>query len=585
MFEHSCESNDGKGRIGFMVLGPLFGLLYVILLPIIGVMTVLLALPEIASAKKSPAPNTSGMCVTCHTSKGVVKTFSNREKMSVAVNLAELRGSVHASLGCNDCHQKISMSSHPGRTFDSRRAFAIDAAAACGACHSDEQLRSKPNHAFSVNRQNAPPCTDCHGAHGVQRVADMKKAGNGNSYCLTCHQLNITKVHRNGERLSLHIDPALLGSSVHAQRSCSDCHAAYSRDSHPVVNYESSRDHSIKVSGVCRTCHADKQHAVNESIHFRLMREGNQKAPVCTDCHGFHAVGPKAAYETLNGTPCKKCHAEIFSMYSTSVHGAAKINGGEHKAPLCSSCHFAHDVQAASMAERMKKACLGCHQDAEAAHTKWLPNAGLHLSAVTCASCHSPKANKGIELRLADESTGEPFTEAQLRTILGSDYENLAGMLGAHGEGIGPDQLWGLVARLNQKGTNAKVTFLGTMDVVDGRDAHLLSAKKNAVRECENCHAATSGFFRSVTVAVVKADGRLSRYKAKPEVLGSMFSFAALKHFYVLGSTRLKLLDWFGLAMVLGGISVPVLHMTARFLTSPIREARRLNRLRKEGRR
>jgi predicted CXXCH cytochrome family protein len=304
-------------------------------------------------------------------------------------------------------------------------------------------------------------------------------------------------------------------------------------------------------------------------------------APVCTDCHGFHAVGPKETYDTLAGVPCKKCHDEVFKVYSKSVHGMAKATG-EHKAPLCFSCHFAHKVNSASMAEKIKDACTGCHKEVETAHNKWLPNAGLHLSAVACAACHSPGSSRGIQLRIVDENTGNPFTDEQLRNLLGASYESLSRQADVHGEGIAPNELWNIVARLNEKGTAAKVTFLGKMNVGKG-EAHQLALKKNAVKECENCHSANSDFFKSVTVAVVKADGSLLRYRAKPEVLGSMYSFLPLKQFYVLGSTRLKVLDWLGILMVFGGMAVPIAHITLRVLTIPIREAKRMNGRRKEG--
>lgn len=129
------------------------------------------------------------------------------------------------------------------------------------------------------------------------------------------------------------------------------------------------------------------------------------------------------------------------------------------------------------------------------------------------------------------------------------------------------------------------MTFLGKMEVSDGSEAHMLSLKRNAVRECEECHTSGSNFFKTVTVAIVKADGRLKEYKVQPEVLGSMISLASLKNFYVLGSTRLKILDWIGILMVFGGMSVPLLHITFRILTSPIREAKRLNKMRKGDKR
>jgi hypothetical protein len=237
------------------------------------------------------------------------------------------------------------------------------------------------------------------------------------------------------------------------------------------------------------------------------------------------------------------------------------------------------------MTEKIRSACLNCHKGVETAHDKWLPNAGLHLSAVACAACHAPNSNRGIVLRLYDENTGKAFTDEELSKLLGRDYARLKEKVNVHGEGISSDELWNVVSVLNSKGTDARITFMGKMEVGSGIEAHQLAVRKNAVRDCESCHYEGSDFFRNVTVAVVKADGKVIKYKAKPEVLGSMLSLRSLRDFYVLGSTRIKLLDWLGILMVAGGIMLPVAHLTTRILTSPVREAKKLNKMRKEGRR
>lgn len=582
MTKKSHENNGEQGTLGLLILGPVFGMIYVVLLPLIGLLTLILALPGYANAKKAPVLESAGMCMTCHSSKGISKVFRNNERMSVFVKADDFKGSVHSSLSCTDCHRKISMATHPGREFASKTAFLAETGKACRTCHTDQQLKSKPNHAFLANKTNGPPCTECHGSHTVKPVAKWKPVLADNQYCLTCHQQHISKTLTNGEKLSLHIDPAQLKSSVHNNHACSDCHTEFTRTSHPMVNFGSSREHSVRVSEACKKCHAEKYSAVRESIHYTMINEGNLKAPVCTDCHGFHSVGPKESFDTMSGVPCRKCHEEVFKVYSKSVHGMAREKG-HHEAPLCSSCHFAHEVKVTAMTERIKNACLGCHSNAEAAHEAWLPNSELHLSAVSCAACHSPNSGRGIYLRLFDENTGKPFTEEQIMKILGAQFEGLTNRLSAHGEGMDSYELWNIVKLLNEKGVDAKVTFLGRMDVSTGIEAHQLSVKKDAVRQCESCHQQNSDFFKTVTVAIVKADGRLTRYTAKPEVLGSVISLLSLKQFYVLGSTRLKILDWLGLAMVAGGMMVPVAHLTARILTSPIREAKRLNRLRRGG--
>jgi predicted CXXCH cytochrome family protein len=571
MSGESTEKISGKGTVGLVIFGPILGMFYVCLLPLIALMTLLVALPELASAKKTDILENSAVCMGCHSSHDFTKTFRNKEKMTVFVNENDFKSSVHRFLSCTDCHGKISLDTHPGNSgmYEDRAAFTVAMASACRKCHSDAQLKAKPNHAFLTNKTNGPPCMECHGAHEVKRIAEWKTAlSSNNQYCLTCHSRNISKKHKNGETLSLHIDPTSLTASVHNKHECSDCHSEYSRSSHPVKQFESGRTHSIAVSEACKKCHSDKYQAVHESIHYKMISEGNLKAPVCTDCH----------------VPCRKCHEDIFKIYSKSVHGMAKAKG-THNAPLCFSCHFAHEVKVTAMTEKIKGACLGCHKDAEEAHTKWLPNAALHLSAIACAACHSPGSGKGIYLRLYDQETGKPFTEEQMAKLMGTTAAGLAQKIDPHGEGIESEELWSIVRQMNEKGSSAKVTFFGRMDVSNGAEAHQLSFKKNAVKECENCHSQGSDFFKSVTVAVVKADGRMTRYKAKPEVLGSMFSLLSLRQFYVLGSTRLKVLDWIGILMVFGGISLPIAHVTLRAITSPIREARRLNKMRKEGKR
>jgi hypothetical protein len=594
MFSESAEKMNDKGTLGLVILGPLFGLVYVCFLPLIALLTLLLALPEFATAKKPDILENGGACMGCHESRDLTKTFGNGEKLALFVSAKDFNGTVHSFLNCTDCHQKVSLDSHPGATaYPSRSAFVLSAVTACRTCHSDAQLQTKPNHAFLMNNKtHAPPCTECHGSHSIKRISEWKPTLAGNQYCLTCHRQKISMTMRNGEKLSLYIDPSLLASSVHNKHACSDCHSDYTRESHPVRTFESNRKHSIAVSQVCSRCHADKSTAIKGNIHYNLsfevgdtlISQGNPKAPVCTDCHGFHKVGPKETYDTLSGVPCRKCHEQIFKLYSKSVHGLARANG-EHKAPLCFSCHFAHEVKPVAMAERIKTACLGCHKEVETAHRKWLPNADLHLSMVSCASCHSPGSKKGIYLRLVDDNTGKPFTEDQMAELLGTGYEDVKRMLSAHGEGIDSAELWSIVQRLNEKGTNAKITFYGRMDVSDGSDAHRLSFKKNAVKDCEQCHAAGSGSFRDVTVAIVRADGKLATYKAKPEVLGSVVSLLSLRQFYVLGGTRLKALDWIGLVMVFGGMLVPIGHITARVLTAPLRERRKNMKAGKEDRR
>ncbi len=539
-----------------------------------------LVLPGLSAAAKLPVIENAGACMGCHDSREAAVVFKNKEKMSVFVTESDFRNTVHGPLNCTDCHQQVSLETHPGRVIERKGAFAKEASGACRTCHQDDQLKAKPNHAYMVEKAGAPLCAECHGGHNVRRISEWKSSLRGKEYCMTCHRQNISKTLGSGEKLSLHIDPSNLAASVHNKHECSDCHVEYTRDSHPVKTFADSREHSISVAGICRRCHAEKDVLIKGSSHYNLsfqvgetlVGKGNPKAPVCTDCHGFHTVGPKTTYEILSGVPCRKCHEDIFKVYAKSVHGMAKEKG-EHRAPLCASCHFAHEINFTAMTDKIKGACLGCHKGVEGLHKKWLPNAELHLNAVACAACHAPASEKGISLQLIDEKTGKPFTREQILQLLGDTGEELSLRLDAHGQGLDSYELSYIVRQLNERGAGAKVTYLGKMDIMKYSEAHQLSLKKNAIRECESCHSRDSKFFKRVTLAVIRADGGMDRYPAQSDVLTSIISTLSSKQFYVLGGTRVALLDYAGIFVVICGLLFPVAHITLRVLTAPLRRA------------
>ena len=63
--------------------------------------------------------------------------------------------------------------------------------------------------------------------------------------------------------------------------------------------------------------------------------------------------------------------------------------------------------------------------------------------------------------------------------------------------------------------------------------------------------------FERVTVSAIGADERPLRYDAHPDVLTSPLSVDALRSFYAIGGTRIKLLDALLALALFAGISVP----------------------------
>ena len=175
---------------GIFVLGPLSGLLFICLLPLLSMLIVVTLLSKMASASDVMQSEEAAMCMGCHANQDVVKTFGNKEKLSVRISERHFKDSVHGFLTCTSCHSTVSMDNHPSANYASRRAFAVQISTACKGCHSDEQLMAKPMHRAAISRSNAPPCSDCHGSHSIRKSAGWKEASTSTSqYCLTCHKL------------------------------------------------------------------------------------------------------------------------------------------------------------------------------------------------------------------------------------------------------------------------------------------------------------------------------------------------------------------------------------------------------------
>jgi predicted CXXCH cytochrome family protein len=375
--------------------------------------------------------------------------------------------------------------------------------------------------------------------------------------CLGCHSAKGLEMKlANGDKLSLQVDGAAFGKSVHSKIGCAVCHANTSFENHPPVKKKAagSREYSLEMNKICQTCHEPIFKLYEGSIHATMFRDGNLYAPVCTDCHSPHAVMAKAAYDAKSGAPCSNCHSPIFNSYKGSVHGQAGLE--------CANCHRAHDVNPATTGDQLKDACLGCHPDALAAHKTWLPNAGRHFDAVSCPACHSPNAKRKVDLRLYDNATQQRVSEKEGVP----QFESRARLADAKGGGLDAMALQSLLRGFNTEGTDNKTTLRGRLEVTTGVEAHQLARSSDAVRDCAKCHQQGADPFQSVTVSIVGPDGRTVRYGAKPEVLNSVISVDSVGGFYAIGGTRIKLLDWLLALAVLGGIGAPLGHLTLNWL-------------------
>jgi hypothetical protein len=387
--------------------------------------------------------------------------------------------------------------------------------------------------------------------------------------CLRCHSKKLKKTLEDGEKLLLHVSATEYSESAHSDIGCSGCHTAIAGKKHPSRDpVASKRAYSVDQNEICRDCHATKFEQYEGSIHARLVSDGNISAPVCADCHSAHSVQPMVTYEPVTGLPCKNCHEAVYDAYSLSVHGKARTDGNvvraSHiQAPICANCHQAHEVNAVAAGDQLRTACLDCHEGASLAHELWLPNSGLHLEVVSCAACHSPEAERRIDLELFDNLTRVPVGG-------NGDYDAMSQRMNAldeAGDGLDPVELWQLVRETSRDGQAVDVTLRGRMKVQSGIGAHQLAVKADAVRDCDSCHEKGAEPFRNVTVSITGPDGRKQYYPADSDILNSVVSVDSVSGFYAMGGTRIKVLDVLLLLGLLGGLAIPAGHLTiGRFL-------------------
>ncbi len=391
----------------------------------------------------------------------------------------------------------------------------------------------------------------------------QQTADDPDAKCLKCHSKKLKKKLEDGETMFLQISAEDFDQSVHRVIGCTGCHRDVAKGKHPSRQpIASRREYSLKHNQTCSQCHAAKYTAYEGSVHASLVAEGSASAPVCSDCHSSHAIQERSVYEPVSGEPCSTCHEAIYDAYASSVHGQAREHGNvireaHVQAPICSGCHQAHDVTAVAASDYLRDTCLDCHEGAAVAHEQWLPNAGMHLQSVSCAACHSPMAERRVDLQLYDKLTRVPVVQGEEDTPIANRLREID----ASGDGLSPVELWKLVRASSREGNGTDVTLRGRMEVATGVDAHRLAPRIEAVRSCESCHQGGAEAFQNVTVSISGADGRKQRFAADKKVLNSVVSVDSVGEFYAPGGTRIRMLDGLLVLALVGGLAIPAGHI------------------------
>jgi formate dehydrogenase gamma subunit len=258
-------------------------------------------------------------CLDCHGDNTLVKTNAAGKSVSLFVDLAKLKRSIHKTNDCISCHADVT-ARHP----DDNQPVA---SANCGVCH-PRQTRtfdlSVHGQALRSGHDEAPTCRDCHDSHEI--ISDRSPT----SPIYRTHQLETCGACHDKEArdwLASGHGQAVESGSLDAP-TCTTCH-----NDHEIRALSGAVARTI-TEDVCAPCHAsgrmntkynlpgDRVQTFLNSYHGLASRNSDMLVASCADCHGYHRVLLSSDTNSpvnpmhLVGT-CGKCHPganEEFSL-------------------------------------------------------------------------------------------------------------------------------------------------------------------------------------------------------------------------------------------------------------------------------
>ncbi len=342
-------------------------------------------------------------CLACHNDSTLTKDVGGKP-VSLYVNEEKFKASMHGAMfSCVDCHKDIKSVPHE----------TTPAKLSCGSCHAEQQTKYEASlhaQAIQAGSTKAATCTDCHGSpHELLAAGDPKSRVSHQNIPQTCGSCHGVKFAMAGSGLSnqqfLSYETSVHGRAVAAGNQkaavCTDCHG-----SHQILGAGNQKSPIFKfnVPQTCATCHEGIKTEFMASIHGKAIARGNWQAPVCTDCHGIHAIqrrkGPDSSVSgnQLAKNTCARCHEGMrltqefgiagrrASSYLSSYHGLAR-SGGSEIAADCASCHGIHNILPSSdprsmvSSANLVKTCGQCHPGATENFTKGKVHLDVPLSA------------------------------------------------------------------------------------------------------------------------------------------------------------------------------------------------------------
>lgn len=312
----------------------------------------------------------------------------------------------------------------------------------------------------------------------------------------------------------------------------------------------------------CMTCHGEEAiangggHLYIDPAKYGLTTHARIGCPSChnnvTKNHPADGIRPSRA-------KCKDCHAPVFEEYVKSLHA---------KNAECVDCHNPHAVKSllAVSGRDINIQCAKCHNNSVVvkSHSRWLPQAALHIDALPCATCHTGSQNYVIILYLVKREASSDFGGFEL-----ASFEDLKPALPSGGKismliDVNNDGLVSLneLKKFNKSSQYQKMSILGTMmPEMITHGYQILNNRWN----CTFCHASGPKALQTSYLAFPEKDGTYSRTAVeRGAILDILYG---TPDFYMLGTTRSTTLSIIGAVIAAAGLMVPIAHGTLRFLT------------------
>jgi len=280
-------------------------------------------------------------CLACHSDSSLTMKKKGQE-IQLYVNQDLLKHSAHESLECVNCHQGFDPASMPHAK--------VSKPVQCQSCH-DTGPYDKSVHGVVLGIEG---CSACHGKHNILSPKNPESTANRShlvSTCGRCHKMEDERYSRSRHGMAL-------ADGAKGAPSCTDCHGSHTVL--PASDPESTL-YKTKEPAVCLKCHLDNAQVREQvglsagfisdykaSIHGVALAGGNLKAPSCSSCHGAHDVelgSNQASHVSRFRVPetCGQCHGDIVKIYSESIHGKA-LKAGNMGVPNCTDCHGEHQI-------------------------------------------------------------------------------------------------------------------------------------------------------------------------------------------------------------------------------------------------